>query len=126
MRQGKLEEAEAKAEAVLRVKPEAPEGHVLLALVGWRRGETDDALAECAWVLGERPDDLTALTLQALALWKLGEKQQVRQIMTQLAERRPELFNPQAFCRQVLCTPGDGEPIRRLLRRHRYLILPPS
>lgn len=124
LRQGKLEDAARRAESILRLSPRAAEGHAVLAIVSWRRREVENALVECALVLESRPDDLGALALQALALWKNGEKPQTRQTMTQIAALQPQLFDPSQFCERIICAAGDIGPIRKLLRRYRYLILP--
>ena len=124
LRQGKVEAAARRTESLLRLSPRAAEGHVVLALVSWRRREVENALVECALVLESRPDDLRALALQALALWEIGEKAQTRQTMTQIAALQPQLFDPSQFCERIICAARDIGPIRNLLRRYRYLIVP--
>ena len=122
--EGDLRQASAKADALIAEKPQAAEGHRLLALILWKQHDLEGALAECAMALGSEPDSASMLALQSISLWQLGRKKDAQAAFRQAAKIEPKVGTAEVFCRLVLCDARDIGVVSDFLRRNREVIAP--
>ena len=88
-RERSLREAEAEALAMLRLAPDAPYGHSLLAMVHYERGDHPSSARSARAALALSPNDAEILFYMAVSLLAAGQTGQLAETSTALLKADP-------------------------------------
>ena len=120
LREGRVQQAEALARALVDDAPDDAAAHLLVATVAWRRGDHDETLRWARSCLALQPRHAPALVLAGRATRAAGEPARALLFFRETAECAPERADAAFMTCIVLLELGDpaaNDALHDLLRR---------
>jgi tetratricopeptide (TPR) repeat protein len=120
LREGRVEQAETLARALMENAPDEPAAHLLVATVAWQRGNHDETLRWARSCLALQAKHAPALVLAGRATRAAGDLGHALQLFREAAQCAPERADAAFMTCIMLLELGDPEAndaLRDLLRR---------